>query len=439
LGRTSQSGWSARAIATSIERSVHDGRVKAAEALPPVRELARKLKVSPATVAAAYRLLRTRGLTAAQGRRGTRVISRPPIRARGDARPSPDGAIDLSSGNPDPALLPPVAQALRSLDASPALYDASPLLPSLASFLRAELEADGVPASALTLAGGGLDAIERVLIEHLRPGDHVAIEDPCFPAVHDLLVACGYVPVPFAVDDEGPDPDSLGAALRQTCRALIVTTRAQNPTGAALTEARAETLRRLLRRHPELLLIESDPCGPVAGAPLVTLLDASRNRWAHVKSVAGFLGPDLRLAVLAGDSLTIGRVEGRFSLGPRRVSYLLQRLVLAIWSDPSAGRHLARASEVYRLRRTALLAALSARDIIAHGASGLDVWVPLRYEGPVVQGLVERGWRVAAGEPFRARTAPGIRITVATLLPEAAARLAATIAEVLQPAPGPSA
>jgi DNA-binding transcriptional regulator YhcF (GntR family) len=39
--------------------------------LPAIRELAKTLRVSPVTVAAAYRLLRTRGLAVGDGRRGT--------------------------------------------------------------------------------------------------------------------------------------------------------------------------------------------------------------------------------------------------------------------------------------------------------------------------------------------------------------------------------
>lgn len=404
-----------------------------------MRALATRLKVSPATVAAAYRLLRARGLIAAQGRRGTRVIPRPPARGRTHARVVPEHAIDLATGNPDPELLPPIDTALRTLHVDAVMYDAPPQLPALASFASAEFEADGVPARALTITSGAHDAIERVLREHLRPGDPVAVEDPCFPALQDLLAASGYVAVPFAIDQEGPDPSAVTSALRRGCRAIVVTTRAQNPTGAAISETRATDLRALLRRHADLLLVESDPCGPIAGAPPATLVDASRHRWAHVKSVAKFLGPDLRVALVAGDPLTIGRVEGRHVLGPRRVSYLLQQLVLALWSDPSAGRRLARASEIYRQRRSALIDALAAHGLVTHGTSGLNVWVPLRREGHVVQALADRGWLAAAGEPFRIHADPGIRITIATLLPADAQRLAADLADLVGPTQGPAA
>jgi DNA-binding transcriptional MocR family regulator len=39
---------------------------------------------------------------------------------------------------------------------------------------------------------------------------------------------------------------------------VICTPRAQNPTGASLTRKRAEALREVLARHPQVLVIEDD-------------------------------------------------------------------------------------------------------------------------------------------------------------------------------------
>lgn len=409
------------------------------ESLPPVRELARTLKVSPATVAAAYRLLRTRGLTSAHGRRGTRVVARPHARSRQPIARVPDGAVDLASGNPDPELLPSLDAAVRSLDLTPRMYDDSPHLTSLIQFVADELRGDGVPAGKVVITSGAFDAIERVLREHLRPGDAVALEDPCVPFVNDLLVACGYLPVPFAIDDHGPVPQSLVDALDRACRAVVITARAQNPLGAAVTSERAADLRVLLRRYPDLLLIEDDPAGPVAGVPLATLCDSTRHRWAHVRSTGKSLGPDLRVAFVTGDPLTMDRVAGRHALGPRRVSLLLQQMVLALWSDPSAARQLVRASDIYRQRRTSFVDALAARGIPAMGASGFNVWVPVSQEVQIVQELAAHGWAVAAGEPFRLRAAPGIRVTTATLAPADSSRFADTLAGVITSSMRPSA
>jgi DNA-binding transcriptional MocR family regulator len=425
------SGDSAVNIATSIETALHDSRLLPGQALPTVRELAATLRVSPTTVAGAYKLLRARGLVSGLGRRGTRIAARPPSPTAARSL-VPEGTIDLANGNPDPDLLPSLSQALRAIDVVQRPYDAPSQLPQLAAFAAGEFQADNIPSTHLTIVGGGLDGIERILREHLRPGDRVAVEDPSFPGVLDLIAASGLFPVPYAIDDDGPLADSFEAALSARARAAIVTPRAQNPTGAALTLARARELASALRQHPSVILIEDDHAGPIAGVPAVTLCDGTQTNWAVVRSVSKFLGPDLRVAVVAGDRTTVSRVEGRQALGTRWVSHILQQVVLALWSDPSSARRLARAAETYRHRRETLIRELRARGVSAFGKSGLNVWVPLREEARTVQMLLERGWAVTPGERFRLHTGPGIRVTIAALRAEDAARFADDLADIVQ-------
>jgi DNA-binding transcriptional MocR family regulator len=424
------SGDSAVNIARSIEQAVTSGRAGAGQKLPAVRALAAQLGVSPATVAAAYRTLQDRGITAGDGRRGTRIRPSAPVSAPA-APPMPEGVRDLSAGNPDLPLLPALEIPMRKAGAPQRLYDDALNDPRLLKLGRAQFEQDGIDGEHLAVVSGALDGVERVLREHLRAGDRVAVEDPCFTGILDLLAALSLVPVPFTMDDEGPRPDSLADAVR-AARALIVTPRAQNPTGAALTPRRARQLRTVLARKPDLLLVEDDHAGPVAGAPHLTL-SGGRERWAVVRSVSKSLGPDLRLALLAGDAETIARVEGRQSLGIRWVSHLLQRLVAQLWSDRNVHRLLGRASATYAARRQALLRELTSRGIEAHGVSGLNVWIPVPEETTAVQALLAAGWAVNPGARYRIATPPAIRITTAGLLPADAAALADDLALALIP------
>ncbi|MEW1870837.1 aminotransferase class I/II-fold pyridoxal phosphate-dependent enzyme [Streptomyces caelestis] len=439
LGEYRISGRRAAEISASIERAVGDGALRPGEPLPPMRELAERLGVNPNTVAAAYRTLRERGVIETAGRRGSRVRSKPATTARELIRVEvPPGVRNLSEGNPDPALLPALAGAFAAAaeegDREPVLYGHAPVEPELARLARAGLDADGVPDGPVAVTSGALDAMERVLMAHLRPGDAVAVEDPGWGSLLDLVPALGLRTVPVGVDDEGPSPDDVRKALAGGARALIVTDRAQNPTGAALSAARARALRTVLADHPETLLVEDDHGHHIVDLPLHALAGTTRS-WAFVRSAAKAYGPDLRLAVLTGDAVTLDRVRGRQRLGPGWVSRIVQRAVVRLWSegavDPAA------VAARYGRRRDALIGELARRGITAHGRSGMNVWVPVPDETGAVARLLHAGWAVAPGARFRLSAPPGIRVTVSTLAEGETEPLAETIAAALGPAGGP--
>jgi DNA-binding transcriptional MocR family regulator len=417
-------GAGAAAIAEQIESAIADDRLAPAARLPAVRDLAAELEVSPATVAAAYRTLKQRGLVSANRRRGTVVAAQPPLRVLG-GRPLPPNARDLASGNPDPALLPPLGPALARLDPEHKLYGGPIKLAELVELAEADFAADGIDGD-IAVVGGALDGIERVLQMQLRPGDRVVVEDPSWPRITDLLLALGLEPEPVPVDQRGLVPDALEHALQHGAKAVISTPRGQNPTGAAVDAERGRSLREVVGRHPDVLVVEDDYVAPVAGAPYVGLHGVNA-RWAVIRSLSKVLGPDLRVAPMAGDSLTISRVEGRQLLGAGWISHILQQTAAHLWSSAATKKLLARAERTYAERRAALVEALAEHGIVSNGASGLGVWVPLAEEVATVQLLLERGWAVSPGERYRFDTPPGIRITTTDLEPTEARELAAVL------------
>ncbi|MGW3027032.1 aminotransferase class I/II-fold pyridoxal phosphate-dependent enzyme [Streptomyces sp. NPDC001221] len=440
LGGYRIEGRRAAEIAASVERAVGSGDLEPGQLLPPLRELAGELGVNPNTVAAAYRVLRERGVIETAGRRGSRVRSAPATTGRDHIRVDvPEGVRDVSSGNPDPALLPPLAQAFAAAgaesDRAPVLYGDVAVEPELARLARAALDADGVPDGPLAVVSGSLDAVERVLAAHLRPGDTVAVEDPGWGRTLDLVPALGLRTAPVPVDDEGPLPDGLRDALAAGARALIVTDRAQNPTGAAISAARARALRSVLRDHPGTLLIEDDHGHGIVDVPLRPLAGVTRH-WAFVRSAAKAYGPDLRLAVLTGDSVTVDRVRGRQRLGPGWVSRILQRALVRLWADGAVDARAVAAA--YGRRRDGLIDALAARGVVAHGVSGMNVWVPVPDETGAVARLLHAGWSVAPGARFRMSAPPGIRISVSALAEDETGPLADAVAAALGPGPARS-
>jgi DNA-binding transcriptional MocR family regulator len=306
--------------------------------------------------------------------------------------------------------------------------------PELAALASRQLRADGIPGDSLCVVSGALDGIERVLEAHLRPGDRVAVENPGYAALYDLLRAHGLLLEAVAVDERGMRPRDLKQALARGASAVVITPRGQNPTGALLDARRSVELRAVLAAAPRTLVIEDDHLGLLAGSKLHTTV-AGMQRWAATRSVSKALGPDLRLAVLAGDAQTVARVQGRQQCGPGWVSHILQALVLCLWSDARVRSLVRRANVAYAERRGALLQRLRARGVDASGASGLNVWVPVADETGVVGALLQRGWVVAPGAPYRLTdSSPAVRVTVATLTAPEAERLAADLAVAIAPA-----
>ncbi|MGW0806245.1 aminotransferase class I/II-fold pyridoxal phosphate-dependent enzyme [Nonomuraea sp. NPDC002799] len=430
-------GGTASEIAGDVEAAVAAGRLRPGAMLPPVREAAAQARVSPGTAAAAYRLLRERGIVETAGRRGTRVRPRPASTAREEIRVEvPPGVRDLSKGNPDRALLPRLHDALagaaRAHEERPAMYgtgDDEELL----ALAAARLRADGVLEAPLAITSATLDAVERVLLARLRPGDAIAVEDPGWTSLLDLVAALGLRPVPMRLDDDGPLPGELGRALRAGVRAVVITARAQNPTGAAVPAGRAGELRALLAAYPGVLLIEDDHGDGFVDLPLCPLAGVT-DHWTLIRSTAKAFGPDLRLALVTGDPITVGRLRGRQRIAAGWVSHLLQRAVAHLWRTEAVDTGAVAAA--YAGRRNGLVAALAERGVPAHGRSGLNVWIPVADEATAITRLLARGWAAAPGARNRIATPPALRVTISTLRQDEIPRLADDLATALRPPAG---
>ncbi|MFG3508723.1 aminotransferase class I/II-fold pyridoxal phosphate-dependent enzyme [Streptomyces sp. NPDC047821] len=423
------SGTTARGISASVERAVADGGLVPGAALPPVRRLADELGVSPGTVATAYKELRQRGIVVTKGRGGTVVAQTPAVGSRRPPR-VPEGVRDLAGGHPDPAFLPELTPP-SVVPAVPGSHRASPRLASLEGLAREWFARDGVPAERVTFAHGALDCVGRLLSTELRPGDSVAVEDPGFHHLLDLVPALGLRMVPVAVDDRGMVPEALRTALRAGVRAVVCSPRGQNPVGGCFSRERRDALAEVLGGFPEVLVVEDDHNADVSGAPSYALAAAGLPRWAHVRTVSKHLSVDLRWAALACDGTTLARHDGRLLMTSGWISHVLQETAARLMADGSVRRLVGRAEEAYGERRRALIGELARHGVAAHGASGLNVWVPVRDEAAVVSGLRSRGWWVAAGARFRIAAPTGVRVTTAELPPADAVRLASDFAAVL--------
>lgn len=395
------SGRSASEIADSLRALLERGTLRPGDALPPVRVLAESLGVNRNTAVAAYRQLTQAGVVVTRRRGGTHIADPSPVAQEGFAA---DSVLrDVGTGNPDPDLIPDPSHALAEMAGRPVLYGEPVIDPELERWARSWMSDGPAPGASmrLTITSGAADAVERLLAQALTRDDAVALEDPCFlSSIHTVRLG-GYRAVPVPVDDEGMTADGLRAALEQRVRAVVCTPRAQNPTGASVSAARAVELRAVLRDHPYVLVIEDDHFSMLSRQPFHSVIGPEHRRWALVRSVSKFLGPDMCLAVTASDAETAERLAMRLTPGTTWVSHLLQRLTRALVTDPEVAAAIERAGEHYAERNTDFAAQLTARGIPARTGDGLNLWVELPVPArPVTEQLMRRGWLARSGDDF---------------------------------------
>jgi DNA-binding transcriptional MocR family regulator len=347
--------------------------------------------------------------------------------------------LDLSTGTPDPALLPDLGPVIarvskQSLTSS---YLDHAVLPELDERLR-----DGWPfrPEELTVVDGAMDALDRVTQVIVRLGDRVVVEHPAFPPLLDLLELIGAETIGVDVDREGMVTEQLATALDQRPVAVFCQPLAQNPTGVTMSRRRAKALADLLLRHAAStgtgpIVVEDDHSGDIASGKLVSLGHWLPTRTVHVRSYSKSHGPDLRLAALGGAGDVVTAVANRRLLGPGWSSRILQSVLLEMLDDAATIATVAEAREEYARRRAAIVSVLDASEVPSSGSDGINLWMRVGDERSALLTLAAQGIGAAPGEPFQVRDdEPHLRVTVG-LVPTTEQRLAGRLAEAanLQP------
>ncbi len=406
-------GRDANSIAKAIGRLISDGELVVGDKLPPIRTVATHLGVSSSTVAGAWAIMRRHGLIQTDRRRGTTVR---PFASHGRNRywqvPNTGGRLelDLSTGTPDPQLLPPLHPILAKLQTELEVtsYLDPPVLPELESELRNRWPYD---PPALTVVDGANDALDRVVNAVVRLGDVVVVEDPTYPILLDQLELAGAEVVGVGLDDEGPQPDELAAALQRNPAALVIQTGGHNPTGTLLTPIRAKAIARLVA-GTDTIVIEDDHVGAMADGAAVSLGSELPNQVYRIQSFSKTYGPDLRIAAVTGPADGIDTIQRRRQIGPGWTSRLIQRILLELFADDEVARFVAEATETYAIRRHSLGRELHERGVGVEVGQGLNLWIPVGSEQLATVGLAAEGIGVSPGAPFRVEgVEPHIRVT----------------------------
>lgn len=414
-----------RGIAAAVHRMIRAEQVQPGDRLPTVRDLAQALGVSPATVSEAWQALGAVGAIQARGRAGTfvRDVAEPTRPTRylgiGGAPTSEDTSSDLSTGTPDPDLLPALHEAIERFSAGATAWTSSYLDEPVHPALRDHLEATWpFRAQRITVVDGALDALSRVVDHLVGLGDRVVMESPGFPPLIDLLERAGAEVIPVALDEQGVIPDDLTRALQSAPVAVFLQPRAQNPTGTSMTRLRSSQLAEVLAGS-RAWVIEDDHCGEISLADDVSIGQFLPERCVHIRSYSKSHGPDLRIAAMGGPAEVIDPIVARRMLGPGWTSRLLQVVLLDLLTHADPQRAVRDARATYARRSTLLREKLMDRGVSTSPGDGINVWVPVADERTALITLAASGIRVAPGTPFVLSgddvTAGAIRVTTGQL------------------------
>jgi DNA-binding transcriptional MocR family regulator len=406
----------AKGLAQAVSRAIRDGELATGDQLPPIRRLAEELMISPTTVSSAWQLLSRSGTIRSDGRRGTTVA--PTGRNGGERysralRHDAEVTLDLSTGVPDPALLPALAPVLARLPGSstPTSYLDDPVLPRLREVLARDWP---YAAEDIVVVDGAMDALDLISRTLLRPGDTVLVESPGFPPMLDLLEDRGVHMVGMELSETGPDLDAVESALARRPVAVFLQPRGQNPTGVSLTPTRARRLATMLSGQ-DVLVVEDDSSGPISSSPPISLGAWIPEQVLHIRSYSKSHGPDLRLAAVSGPESLLSPVRHARALGQGWSSRLLQHVLAALLEDPAAVQEVAHAQAEYARRRELVVGRLRELGVDVPGTDGLNIWVPVRDEAAAVLRLASQGVAVTPGSPFAVQQRPGpeghVRVT----------------------------
>lgn len=424
-----------RGIARETAALIRNGELPVGTKLPPVRELAYGLGVSPATVSQAWSGLRRHKIIDGRGRNGAWVMTdrfaARPERHMSGGNYGPD-ILNLAIAEPDVSLLPSLGAALAHGSQAERLnsYERVRILPELEAAVRPDWPYE---PGAFLATNGGYNAIYTLLHALVRPGLPVAIEDPTALRLLDILEDLNVPILPVGCDEEGPLPHSLSKALAQRPAAFIFQPRVHSVTGALMSAKRLEALGDVLA-DADVLIVEDDGAGDISDAPRISLGRRFPDRVVHILSFAKTHGPDLRLAVLSSSATLVDQIQSYRSFSSGWTSRILQAATAWLLRDPATAATLARARDVYKERRELLAAELSRRGVEIRAGNGLSVLIPVVQESYALVTLASRGIAVHAGGKFSLGATNSIRLATSILPQDKVVQVAASIVLAADPA-----
>lgn len=384
---TGRSGPKYLQIVEAIADDIASGRLLTDARLPPHRELAWQLGLSPNTTSRAYAEGVKRALLRGEVGRGTFVRAsahRLDSGAAGDLRRRISGPIDLSRNLPLAGMaehhIRRVLGEIGQGDGLPALLDYqtdADLFRHTQAALR-WLTLCGVDAAAeeVTVTNGVQHGLFCALMALLQPGDLLLVEALSYPPVRAMAERLNLKLGAVAMDEEGLCPDALEAICRAAApRALYLMSNLQSPTTATLPVERRRAIVEVARRH-DLMLIEDDVFGFLKPHRPIAITQLAPERTIYATSLSKCVAPGLRVGYLRAPSEVSPALRYAVNLStwmtPPVTSEIAARLIL----DGTAAQ-LGREQREVAAQRQGLARHILGERAYRADPHGLHLWLPL--------------------------------------------------------------
>lgn len=313
-----------KAVVTMIRDQIAVGGLKAGQKLPPVRDLAWQLQITPGTVARAYTVLTDSGVLRAEVGRGTFVAEPGIDLSKGLAEP-PLNLIEMDvikhNTGPDQETvnlfsphLPNGGQSelIRSILAEiaqeppsgmmhyPSRRSAKPAREAMVRFL------EGAPIGKIdeqdvVLCHGGQNGIQLVMQTVLRGRrPTVFVEELSYPGFRRGAELVRADVVPISCDGDGIIPEALEAATAQHPEAQLLCTSPEvhSPTCGYTPMDRRHAIVEVARKAD--LQIMEDDCYRMGRAEGVGYRQLAPERGWYVSSISKTITPALRIGCAIG-------------------------------------------------------------------------------------------------------------------------------------------
>ncbi|SEP60917.1 PLP-dependent aminotransferase family protein [Thalassovita taeanensis] len=348
-----------KALADNIREGVAAGTLLSGDRLPPVRDLAYRLSVTPGTVARAYTVLTEEGVLQAGVGRGTFVAE---AATQADSAHDWPTTLTLRSPQvPDMGQSQLLREAMQTCADSmtaqdllmyPSRMDDLPLRRALRHWM-ADLPIGNFTAEDIVLSHGAQSALMLVMQTVLRgPDPVVAVESLTYPGFRRAAELCRARVIGIGCDTEGPIVAELEAAVRDHGAQLFCTSsEVNNPTLRTTSPARRREIAALAQRLG--LHVVDDDCytiGPHRDESYHSLLP---NLGWYVSSLSKSLTPALRVGYVVAPLDRVPDLARTAAFSYFGLSRPLAELTLAVMNDPRilsvAAKIRARINEMVRV------------------------------------------------------------------------------------------